>query len=157
MKTKKCRCSHCKCLFVPCRKVKKQDYCSKKGCQLARKRNWQKSKLQNDPTYREEQRSAQKDWRSNNPDYWKKYRQKNKQYADSNREKQRLRNCRRRQTKGNFTPLKKIAKMDALLPKNNRLSGRYKLVPFEPEVIAKMDAIIVEINTISDTCSSVGG
>lgn len=156
MKTKKRRCSHCKCLFLPCSKVKKHDYCSKKGCQLARKRNWQKSRLQSDPTYREDQRSAQKDWRSNTPDYWKKYRRKNEHYTEINRQKQRLRNSRRGRSDGVSTSAHKIAKMDALLPKNNIVSGRYKLVPFEPEVIAKMDAIIVEISTISDTYSHVG-
>ena len=156
MNSKKRRCRHCSCLFKICNKVKKHDYCSKKACQLARKRNWQKEKLKSDQTYREDQRSAQQDWQVNNPDYWKQYRQKNKRYTDTNRQKQRCRNARRRKKVGNLPPRKPIAKMDALVHQNNMISGRYRLVCLESQSIAKMDAIIVEINTISEHYPNFG-
>jgi hypothetical protein len=149
MNRKKRRCRHCGCLFKVCNKVKKHDYCSKKECQLARKRNWQEEKLKADQTYREDQRSAQQDWHANNPDYWKQYRQKNKRYTETNRRKQRYRNARRRKKVSNLPPRKPIAKMDALMRQNDIISGRYKLVPVGTQLIAKMDAIIVEIIAIS--------
>ena len=150
MNSKKRRCRHCSCLFKVCNKVKKHDYCGKKGCQLARKRNWQKEKLKSDQTYREDQRSAQQDWLANSQDYWKHYRRKNKRYTDTNRQKQRYRNTKRRKKTGNSPVRKPIAKMDALVPPNDMISGRYKLVPVDSQLIAKMDAIIVEIETISE-------
>ena len=156
MKTEQRRCSHCGCLFKLCRKVKKHEYCRKKACQLARKRKWQKAKLQSDPIYRDDQQSDKKDWQADNPNYWKKYRQKNKEYTERNRQQQRRRNARRRKSTGTFSPVHSIAKMDALSPQNNMISGRYKLVPLEPHVIAKMDAIIVEISTISTSYSHFG-
>lgn len=149
MKNKKRRCRHCSCLFQVCNKVKKHEYCSKKACQLARKRNWQKEKLKADQTYREDQGSAKEDWNTNNPDYWKQYRQKNKRYTETNRRKQRYRNARRRKKVGNFPPRKPIAKMDALIRQKDIISGRYKIVPIGTQLIAKMDAIIVEIIPIS--------
>ena len=39
--------------------------------------------------------------------------------------------------------------MDALTYENNIISGKYELVPVKSDMIAKMDALIVEINTIS--------
>jgi hypothetical protein len=156
MNSKKRRCRHCSCLFQVCNKVKKHDYCSKKACQLARKRNWQKEKLKSDQTYREDQRSAQQDWRANNPDYWKQYRQKHKRYTDTNQQKQRYRNARRRKKVGNLPPRTPIAKMDALLHQNDIITGRYMLVPVGSQLIAKMDAIIVEIKTISEDYPNFG-
>lgn len=156
MNSKKRRCRHCSCLFKVCNKVKKHDYCSKKACQLARKRNWQKEKLKSDQTYREDQRSAQQDWSANNPDYWKQYRHKNKRYTDTNRQKQRHRNARRRKKVGNLPLRKPIAKMDALMHQNDMISGVYRLVPLESQLVAKMDAIIVEINTITEPYPNLG-
>jgi hypothetical protein len=149
MNSKKRRCRHCGCLFKVCNKVKKHDYCNEKACQLAKKRIWQKEKLKADQTYREDQRSAQQDWHANNPGYWKQYRRKNKRYTETNRRKQRYRNARRRKKVGNLPPRKPIAKMDALIRQNDIISGRYKLVPVGSQVIANMDAIIVEITAIS--------
>jgi hypothetical protein len=149
MNSKKRRCRHCSCLFKVCNKVKKHEYCSKKACQLTRKRNWQKEKLNSDQTYREDQQSAQQDWQANNPDYWEQYRQKNKRYTATNRRKQCDRNARRRKKVGNLPPQKPIAKMDAIIRQNDTISGRYKLVPLGSQLIAKMDAIIVEISAIS--------
>ena len=149
MNSKKRRCRHCSCLFKICNKVKKHEYCSKKACQLARKRNWQKEKLKSDQTYREDQGVAKQDWHANNPDCWKQYRQKNKRYTETNRRKPCYRNARRRKKVGNLPPRKPIAKMDALTRQNDTISGRYKLVPLGSQLIAKMDAIIVEISAIS--------
>jgi len=141
------RCQNCGCLFEVCNKVKKHEYCNKKKCQRARKNKWQKQKMKNDEIYRKDQKEAQKIWLDNNPDYWKKYRRKNLKYAENNRKKQNKRN---QKAKSATEPISKpIAKMDALTHENKIISGRYELVPVKSNIIAKMDALIVEINTIS--------
>ena len=155
MKRQMRRCSHCHCYFEVCKKVKKHEYCKKKECQKARKRKWQKQKMQNDCRYKEDQEQAQADWRKNNPDYWKKYRRKNKAYTKTNRKKQKNRNQARKSNK-NQNP-RMIAKMDTIYQEKTIFSGKYELVPFVPGKIAKMDAIIVEINNISDGYSEVCG
>ena len=147
MKKNMRRCQNCGCLFEVCNKVKKHEYCNKKKCRRARKRKWQKQKIKNDETYRKDQKIAQEDWLNNNPDYWKDYRRKNLKYTERNRKKQRERNQR---AKSATEPISKpIAKMDALRHENKIISGKYELIPIGSDVIAKMDALIVEINTIS--------
>jgi len=122
---------------------------NKKECQKARKRKWQQEKMQNGANYRQDQKNAQEDWKNNNPDYWKNYRRDHEQYTDRNREQQRRRNQAKR---AKSTPAKKsepIAKMDAIPPERTIFPGKYQLIPIAQDMIAKMDAIIVEINTIS--------
>ena len=156
MKKQRRRCKHCRCFLEPCPRVSKHDYCNKKECQKARKRDWQKKKMAEDEVYCNDQKDAQKLWRENNPDYWKEYRRKNPGYTKRNREKQRDRNrslrakaCR----KPDCQPVAKmdtaIAKMDAIGPESAAFSGRYRLIPLAGQMIAKMDALIVEISAIS--------
>lgn len=152
MKKKMHRCKNCKCLFEFCRKVKKHEYCNKKECQRARKRRWQKEKLKNDKQYCTDQKQAQRDWVKTNPEYWKEYRENHPEYTRQNRIKQRYRNEMRRKN----LPEKKIAKMDALSQECTVISGRYMLIPTTSDKIAKMDAIVVEINRISDICAYSG-
>jgi len=149
MNIKNRRCRNCGRLFKVCKKVKKHDYCKREKCQRVRKSNWQKEKMKSDQTYHRDQKSSQQDWSDNNPDYWKRYREKNKRYTDANREKQRYRNARRGKKPQESPPQEPIATMDALSKQNAVIPGKYRLVPLEPELIAKMDAIIVEIKTIS--------
>lgn len=150
MKKEMRQCRHCGCLFQVCNKVKKHEFCNKKGCQQARKREWQQGKMLNDADYRQDQKTAQEDWKNNNPDYWKNYRRKNKKYTDRNREQQRRRNQTKRATSTPVITSEPIAKMDALTPEKTILSGKYQLIPMASDMIAKMDALIVEINTISN-------
>ncbi len=150
------RCSSCGCLFEVCNKVEKHEYCRKKGCRQARKNKWQQTRLKNDETYRKDQKNAQADWLNNNPDYWKNYRRNNKPYTNRNREKQLVRNKSARSKISGKPVLKPIAKMDTLIPKNNIISGKYKLVPVEPDMIAKMDALIVEIRSVSGGYAGLG-
>ncbi|MDR3566840.1 MAG: hypothetical protein P4L43_02315 [Syntrophobacteraceae bacterium] len=56
------QCAHCGGLFAPNLRVKNQQYCGGKDCQLARKRNWQKEKLKTDPAYKTNQKDCQADW-----------------------------------------------------------------------------------------------
>ena len=146
MKNKKRRCRHCGCLFEVCGKVKKHEYCKKKKCRKARKRRWQKEKMQRDAQYRNDQKQAQKDWMAKNPDYWKRYRDNHPEYTRRNKKAQRLRN---RAILKKKSRIEEIAKMDAMSPEKFLKSGRYLLYHASSDDIAKMDAIMVEIKTIS--------
>ncbi len=149
MKKVRRRCRHCGRLFEVCHKVRKHEYCNKKECQRARKRKWQQEKMKNDAVYRKDQKAAQEDWMKNNPDYWKNYRSNHKKYTDRNREQQQRRNRLKRAKSVSTEKSCPIAKMDALSHEKIILSGKYQLIPMAPNMIAKMDALIVEINTIS--------
>jgi hypothetical protein len=102
--------------------------------------------LLSDPDYHANQSAAKSSWRENNPDYWRKYREKNLGYVERNRERQRERNRRRR---GQDIGQMPIAKMDASMPERSITPGRYLLTMVESGMIAKMDALIVEINVVS--------
>jgi len=140
---KTCLC--CKKQFHSHPAVRHQQYCSDPECQRARKRKWQKTKLANDSDYRTNQASAQRQWRSRNKGYWREYRRRNPAYTEKNRVGQTERNRRQRSESG-------IAKMDEQKGKPLIVSGRYRLVPFCNQGIAKMDELIVELGVISEDC-----
>jgi len=135
-------CVHCDSSLPPGKRNPKQRYCGRLECQRARKRQWQKEKLQNDPCYKENQKQANKDWQKNNPDYWQGYRSKNKGYAERNRVKSRDRMRLRRQV---ALAVQEFAKMDASLVDEQRLSGYYALLPFG-DMFAKMDVKILKVH-----------
>jgi hypothetical protein len=139
-------CACCKREFIPRPAVRNQQYCGDPECQKTRKRKWQREKLAKDSAYRDNQASAQREWCSRNKGYWREYRRRNPTYTERNRIGQRERNRLRRSVPG-------IAKMDASGAKNIISSGRYRLVPLCNGVIAKMDALIVQIDVVSRGCS----
>ena len=108
LKRKRCQNKDCGVLFVPCPQVPKQKFCSKKECQQARKREWNKKKLASDPEYREARDGAQQRWKNKNPNYWQDYRARHSEYTRKNREQQNIRNQKRRQN----PPVAKIVKTD---------------------------------------------
>jgi hypothetical protein len=144
-KRKRCRNKDCDELFTPCPQVPTQEYCSKKECQRARKREWNRKKLALDEDYRDARRDAQKNWREKNPDYCKQYRARQKDYVQKNRQQQRIRNRKRQQVDLDS----RIAKTDESPAKNTVLTGRYRLIPVRGDMIAKTDESIVEIIAIS--------
>ena len=129
----KIRCANpeCRRLFSPNHRIKNQRYCNARACQLARKREWQREKMKNDPDYRLNQEAAQQSWRENNPDYWRRYRERHPEYVERNRVKQQERDRRRR--------LGDHAKMDASDPKCLIKPRGYYLIPAEAN-LAKKDA-----------------
>ena len=84
-------CTYCGKPFEPGPQVPDQTYCSARDCQRARKRQWQRAKLQSDPDYQINQRAAQKAWSQRNQDYWRNYRDTRPEYAQRNRKQQRSR------------------------------------------------------------------
>lgn len=129
MKREMRRCRHCGCLFQVCNKVKKHEFCNKEECQRARKRKWQREKMHNDADYRQDQKNVQEDWKNNNPDYWKNYRRDHEQYTDGNREQQRRRNRAKRANSAPDMESGLIAKMDALIVEINTISSNYTYSP----------------------------
>ena len=67
-------CAHCGQPFEPRPQVPDQAFCSAPECQRARKRDWQRAKLQSDPDYRINQQAAQRAWSQRNHDYWRNHR-----------------------------------------------------------------------------------
>lgn len=142
-------CMCCGRLFRPYPTVPDQRYCSRRKCQRARRRLWQRKKLASDKSYRENQADAQRVWRQRNRDYWKRYRNSHPEYVKRNRELQRERNRRRRgKSEGSECP-DVLAKMDVLTTWNNDISGYYRLVPLGVERIAKMDELVVRLDVIT--------
>ncbi len=153
---KKRRCKGCRCLFEPDPRHPKQKHCAREKCQKARKAQWQRDRLANDGFYRQNQKDCQERWREKNPDYWKKYRKNNPEYAARNRKKQRARNRLKRSRDTAKTISDRIANMDVERSKKPKISGRYMIIPCEGKMIANMDALIVEINEITDSCIESG-
>lgn len=134
-------CAACGQTFQPRPQVPQQTYCSASGCQLQRRKHWQKFKLQADPDYRDNQTRAQQAWSQRNPDYWRQYRQSHPDYVDRNRAQQRGRDS--------AAATGSLAKMDASNPPTPLTSGLYRLIPVADPDLAKMDVWIVEI-TVRD-------
>jgi hypothetical protein len=128
-----------------------QLYCGAPECQRARKRTWQKNKMATDKKYRRNQIACLVRWRKEHAlhRYQKQYRQDHPEYVEKNREKQRLRNDKRRQ-RVQLSP--KIVKMDAF--QNQAIkSGVYWLAPCAMDAsqkIVKMDALLVELKKFHD-------
>lgn len=122
------KCVHCGKILETNPRVKYQKYCSDKGCQRERRRLWQKHKLKVDPDYRDNQKDCQKRWCEKNPDYWRQWRQVHDAYVQKNRLRARARH---------------FAKMDALTPKIELISGPYYIIPgnADASMFAKMDAL----------------
>jgi len=133
------RCACCGKPFEPRPQVPDQAFCSSPDCQRARKRQWQRAKLQSDPDYRINQRAAQQAWAQRNPGYWRDYRDAQPDYAQRNREQQRSRD--QAQNAG-------LAKMDVCdLP-----SGLYRITR-HPSFPRENDASwVVEITPVALTC-----
>lgn len=129
----KMRCANPACgrLFSPNPRIKNQRYCSAKACQLARKREWQREKMKNDPDYRLNQKAAQQHWRENHRDYPRRYRELRPESVQHNRLKQRERDRQRR--------LDDLAKMDASDGQFTIKTGSYYLIPAEAD-LGKKDA-----------------
>jgi hypothetical protein len=132
-----------------------QAYCSEIACQRKRKKKWQDQKLATDAAYKGNKADAQRRWNTNHPNYWRDYRERHPEYVARNRELQRNRNKLRDGLPSDGPLLQSppmIAKMDATPSQKDVLpliSGTYRLIPFRVPLIAKMDAMIVELSVVS--------
>jgi hypothetical protein len=160
-----CAGSHCGRPYVPNPRVKHQKYCCRPECQRERKSLWHKRKLKTDDEYKQNRTAAQQGWRGRHPDYWRNYRKAHPEYGTRNRELQRERNKKARcvavragpicgtmaKTDNPASSVAKtdepvIAKTDAL---TSLISGTYQLIPVLPGMIAKTDALFVQLSLLS--------
>ncbi len=133
------RCACCDKPFAPRPQVPDQAYCPSLDCQRARKRQWQRVKLQSDPDYRINQRTAQQAWSQRNPDYWRGYRDARPEYEQRNREQQRSRDQARNTD---------LAKMDVCdLP-----TGLYRITRHPQFPVENGASWVVEITPVAVTC-----
>lgn len=126
MTRQKRRCKNCRSFFEACPKVKKHAYCKKEACQKARKKKWQKRKIADDQTYRQDQKEAQKIWLDKRPGYWKQYRASHPEYTQRNRKKQKDRNRSVKVHTAAKSSFREIAKMDALIVEIGVIKDDYK-------------------------------
>ncbi|MCP4297781.1 MAG: hypothetical protein GY786_19460 [Proteobacteria bacterium] len=145
-KRRRCQNKDCGVFFTPCPQVPGQTYCSRKVCQQARKNEWNRKKYATDPDYREYKQAARERRKENNPNYWKEYRARRPNYTQNNRDQQQVRNKKRQE----HLPEPVIANPDESIPITSIRTGRYKIIPIRPDMIASPDECIVEITAIAD-------
>lgn len=137
MTTKICAC--CGQAFEPRPQVPNQSYCSAPSCQRARRRHWQRDKMQSDPDYRENQLRSQRAWLERHPEYWRNYRDVNPEYVTRNRLRQHSR--------GELRDELNLAKMDASAISDLR-PGLY-WIALVPSASTTLDgSLIVEITPV---------
>lgn len=132
-------------MFTVYAHVPGQRYCSERKCQNRRRQRWRKQKIASDKDYKANQSDAQKRWSGKNPDYWQRYRDEHPDYAKRNRQLQRVRNARR-STGRRRQP---IAKRYALTDQKVNISGYYKLIAANEQLIANSDVLLVKLDLIS--------
>lgn len=104
--------------------------------------------MASDKDYKANQCDARKRWCRKNQDYWGRYRDEHPHYVKRNRQLQRVRNRRRDADK---RQCQTIAKRYALTEKKTDISGYYKMIPADEQLIAKSDVLLVKIDLISNS------
>lgn len=94
MSDRRCRC--CQRLFQPSRFHPQQAVCSQLSCQQQRQRDYHRGKMASDWVYRQVCLESPRKWREAHPGYWKDYRRSHPQAVERNRQRQHLRDQRRR-------------------------------------------------------------
>ena len=90
------RCRYCQELFQPSRFHPQQTVCGQLSCQRQRRRDYHREKIVSDPIYRQVCLESPRKWRQAHPGYWKDYRRDHPGVVERNRQRQQLRDHRRR-------------------------------------------------------------
>jgi len=90
------RCFYCQSSFLPSRHRPQQRVCSRPDCQRQRRAHSRRQKLATDVEYRQVVRDSQKQWWDEHPDYQRKRRKANPESMERNRQKQHIRDQKRR-------------------------------------------------------------
>lgn len=96
MKARKPVCPYCNELFDPSPFHPNQKVCLSPECQRRRRADYHRQKITTDSEYRQSCAESRKKWRENNPGYQSRYRSRNEDYCGRNRQRQRVRNQKRR-------------------------------------------------------------
>ncbi len=90
------RCPYCRRAFQPSKFRPGQVVCSDPACQRRRRGDDHRRRLAVDGEYRQGCRDSSRKWRARHHDYWKRRRQDHPEVAEHNRQRQHLRDQRRR-------------------------------------------------------------
>ena len=90
------RCPYCQQAFLPSVYRPQQRVCSQPPCQRQRRTDYHRQKLERDQEYGQVARDSQKKWRQAHPDYLRQYRAQHPSAVERNRQRQKLRDQRRR-------------------------------------------------------------
>lgn len=115
------RCPYCQRSFLPSLYRPQQEVCSHPECQQRRRADYHRKKIARDPEYHQVVLESQKKWRVRHPDYEQQRRQANPRLVESNRERQRHRDHRRR--------LQRLAKNNLALDLKHSASEVWLLGP----------------------------
>ncbi len=96
MKARKPVCPYCNKLFAPSPFHPNQKVCLSPECQRRRRTDYHRQKIATDSEYRLACTESRKKWRESNPAYQSRYRGRNEDYCQRTRQKQRVRNQKRR-------------------------------------------------------------
>jgi hypothetical protein len=90
------RCQYCQLAFPPSPYHPQQTVCGEADCQLHRRKDYHRHKIENDPDYAQVCRDSRKKWRDTHPGYDRQYRQAHPSTVERNRAGQRRRDQKRR-------------------------------------------------------------
>ena len=90
------RCRFCERVFQPSKYQPAQVVCGDPGCQRRRRAEYHRGKIAADPEYRQVCLDSPQKWRSRNPDYWRRYREQHPAAVERNRQRQHVRDQKRR-------------------------------------------------------------
>lgn len=96
MKARKPVCPYCHQSFIPSPFHPEQKVCHSPECQRRRRGDYHRQKILTDSDYGQACADSRKKWRENNPDYQSIYRVRNPDYCQRNRQKQLVRNQKRK-------------------------------------------------------------
>lgn len=90
------RCRFCEQAFVPSKYQPGQLVCGNPDCQRRRRAEYHCQKIAADSEYRQVCCESPQKWRSLHRDYWRQYREQHPAAAERNRQRQRVRDQKRR-------------------------------------------------------------
>ena len=139
-------CLHCGQEFKRNPRIKEgQQYCNSRECQNARMREWKRNKRATSNTYREKCKKWQMNWLDQHPghQYMREYRANNLEYVRRNRELQRRRDKKYRQT-CQIDYIKNLVKSNTFRSYRNS-GGIYVFIPGKWQKIVNSNALMVSI------------
>ena len=90
------RCRYCERVFQPSKFQLSQSVCGGSDCQRQRRAESHRRKIASDPEYRQVCQDSSRKWRTRNPEYWRRRRESNPAVVERNRQRQRVRDQKRR-------------------------------------------------------------
>ena len=89
-------CRFCEQSFLALKYQSGQSVCGGSDCQRRRRAEYHRQKIAADPEYRQVCRDSPQKWRSRHPDYWRRYREQHPAAVERNRQRQHVRDQKRR-------------------------------------------------------------